>query len=218
MAAKVVNRMSETGMATEEKCGGCGNTYQRLPGAASGLCCRCRKNKRESNGTEKRDPVDPLAFDSQAALDEWYSADALRCHICGGEFPGLYRHVGRVHGIDTREYKIRFGIPMGYGLSGQATRQKQMASGAATAEKMRSAGFKNLAIGRAAKTGRRVAWTPYQARDQVAMMVEAPGHPSNLEGDVDVTCTGCGNPFPMSAKIVLSFQCRAECPSCRSAS
>lgn len=198
---------------TEDKCKGCGHTYQRLPHAKSGLCCGCRRVKLTS-AAKRRPSAEPGAFDSQEALDAWHAADALRCHVCGESFPGLYRHVGLAHGISTRDYKQRFGIPITYGLSGAATREKQRASGAATADKMRAGGFGNLAKGRAAKTGARTAWVPYQAREHAVRMVESPGHPSNYEGETEVTCTGCGNGFLMPANIALSFQCRARCHSC----
>jgi len=122
--------------------------------------------------------------------------------------------LGRAHGVDVREYKERYGIPMTLGLSGKATREKQKACAAATIEKTRATGFKNLATGRANKTGSRVDWTPYQAREQVLQMIESPNHPSHLEGEVELTCTKCGNPFPMSAKVACAFQCRAVCPDC----
>jgi len=203
------------GSAVEDVCSGCGHKYHRLPHATSGLCCGCRRLKRDNTmSTERRPATLPGAFHSQAALDEWYSADALRCHICGESFAGLYRHVGLAHGLSTRDYKKQFGIPMGYGLAGRKTRMMQRACGVATTGKMRDAGFQNLANGRKAKTGTRAQWTAYQVRDHVALMVESPEHPSNYEGDVDVTCTSCGNPFPMPASIVLAFQCRAKCPGC----
>lgn len=199
---------------TESRCIACGNLYQKLPNAKSGRCCNCRKIKRQAQKVKPRPNVTPEAFTTQADLDAWYSADKLRCHICGGAFAGLYRHLGMAHGMDVRQYKERFGIPMTYGLSGRATRIKQQACGAATTDKQRLTGFKNLANGRAKKTGTRVAWTPYQSREHVLQMIESPNHPSQLEGEVEVTCTKCGNPYPMSAKVACAFQCRAVCPSC----
>ncbi len=205
----------------EDTCNGCGNTYQRLPHAKSGLCCSCRRIKRESRvRTDNRTAPDPLAFDSQAALDAWYSADALRCHICGDSFPGLYRHVGMAHGISVRDYKIRYGIPMGYGLSGRATRMKQRACGAATSTKNRESGFDNLEKAREAKRNgeTRTAWVRYQAAEHGVRISESPNPPSRYEGMTEMTCTSCGNHFDMPASIALAFQCRAKCPDCLTAS
>lgn len=201
--------------SSEATCEGCGHTYQRLPTAKSGLCCGCRKLKRAVRKLEIRCGTDAGAITTQAQLDEWYDADKLRCHICGSEFAGLYRHVGRAHGVSPTEYKSRFGIPITYGLAGRATRVKQAACAAATSKKMASIGFANLVKGRAAKTGARAVWTSYQAKDHVVCMVESPNHPSNLEGVVEMTCTSCGNTFPAPASIAASYQCRAKCPSCR---
>ena len=204
-------------MTTEEaRCTSCGNLYHKLPNAKSGRCCNCRRIKREQKKlVREARPADvPGAFTTQADLDEWYAADKLRCHICGGAFAGLYKHLGMAHGMDAREYKVRFGIPTTYGLSGRATREKQRQCAAATTEKQRQTGFQNLANGRANKTGTRVAWAPYQAREHVLRMIESPNHPSQLEGEVEVICTKCGNPYPISAKVACARQCRAVCPSC----
>lgn len=103
---------------------------------------------------------------------------------------------------------------MTYGLSGAATRKKQSICGSTTTEKMRACGYANLEKARNTKTGTRVAWTPYQARDHAVLMVESPNHPSQLEGEVDVICTRCANPFPLPVSIALAFQCRATCPQC----
>lgn len=91
----------------EATCTKCGNKYVRLPRAKSGLCCGCRRLKREMLATEKRPVTDASAFQTQAALVEWHSEDKLRCHICGDSFAGLYRHVPMVHGVTTRDYKMR---------------------------------------------------------------------------------------------------------------
>lgn len=46
-------------------------------------------------------------------------------------------------------------------------------------------------------------------------MVEAPGHPSNYEGEMELTCNVCGGTYEVPATISLSRQCRAKCPSCK---
>lgn len=199
---------------TEAQYANCGHTYQRLPHARSGLCCSCRGVKRRKDAVAPHD-LAPGAFDSQAALDAWYAEDALRCHICGGAYPGLYQHVGRTHGVSAREYKLRYGIPITYGLSGRATRMAQRRNGASTAGKMREAGYANLAAARSRKGHTRTKWAPYQARDHVVKMTEASGHPSNYTGNTWLTCTICGGSFQMPASIALSFQCRARCAACQ---
>lgn len=203
-------------MSREDTCKRCGNTYQRLPRAKSELCCGCRKIKREVKKSMQRvSSADPTAFQTQRELDEWHSHDALRCHICGNSFPGLYRHAPLAHGINVRDYKQRFGIPMTYSLAGKATREKHAACGRATSMKMAADNYANLAHGRAAKTGIRTAWVPYQATEHALRMIESPGHPSNYEGEMELTCRECGNAYEVPASIGLSRQCRAKCPSCK---
>ena len=204
---------------TEDVCTECGHLYLRLPHATSGKCCRCRGGTSHGScDVEHRREVIPGAFTSQAQLDAWYDNDKLRCHICGEEHAGLYRHVGMAHGVDTREYKKMYGIPMTYGLSGKATREKHRQSAANTIEQMKATGFKNLEKGRKARkegSRKRTTWTAYQLKDHMARLIESPNHPSNLEGDVEVVCTQCGTEFPVAATIALQYQCKATCPSCK---
>lgn len=212
-------RCTEKGsMNTEDTCKSCGHTYQRLPRAKSKLCCSCRKIKIEAKKSVSRMVAnDPPAFQTQKELDEWYSHDALRCHICGGNFPGLYRHVSLAHGITARDYKLRFGIPLTYGLAGRTTRQKHAACGCATSVKMSVDGYANLSHARTAKTGTRVAWAPYQAAIHASRMIKSPNHPSNFEGEMELTCRECGDAYEVPASIGLSKQCVAKCPTCRKA-
>jgi hypothetical protein len=141
----------QSGVMKVDICDRCASLYRRLPHAKSGLCCSCRKDKRESEAPARRLSADPLAFQSQAELDAWYSHDLLRCHICGEHTAGLSQHIIKKHGVTPDEYRLRFNIPSGYGLSGRATRIKQRACAAATLDKMRDSGFANLEKARAAK-------------------------------------------------------------------
>lgn len=202
-------------MASEAICIKCGNRYQKLPRSTSGKCCSCRKLARQKVASRQRSETAESAFDSQTALDAWYDHDKLECHLCGGRFAGLYAHVRTAHQMSARDYKLRFGIPMTYGLSGRSTRMKQRACAAATIEKTSKHAFSNLKKGRAARGTSRVSWTRYQANEHVVRMTESDAHPSHYEGYVTMTCTSCGDEFDLPATIALSFQCRAKCPACK---
>jgi hypothetical protein len=50
--------------------------------------------------------------------------DTVRCHECGAWFKGLARHLGAVHGIKSREYKLKHGLKLNSGLVAESTRAK----------------------------------------------------------------------------------------------
>lgn len=43
------------------------------------------------------------------------NTDTIQCHACGKWFKGLQTHI-RMHGMIAREYKLRYGLPLGIGL------------------------------------------------------------------------------------------------------
>ncbi len=58
----------------------------------------------------------------------------LECLICGRELAVLGKHVRSIHGISAEEYKVRFGLPLSRGLTGQVARQKMSEAGKARPE------------------------------------------------------------------------------------
>lgn len=80
-----------------------------------------RKNKNAApvmRGYPRRKPF--------ASLDEvraYFDEDRLVCLICGKSFVKLSNHVVAAHNMESSdEYKIRFGIPVSYGLGGKSFR------------------------------------------------------------------------------------------------
>lgn len=55
--------------------------------------------------------------------------DTVRCHECGLWFKGLSRHIGSVHGITAREYKLKHGLKLQSGLVAESTRGKMIRHG-----------------------------------------------------------------------------------------
>ncbi|HAM34575.1 MAG TPA: hypothetical protein DEB40_03310 [Elusimicrobia bacterium] len=45
-------------------------------------------------------------------------SDKIQCHICGKWFKLLSTHLNQAHGISSRAYKFRFGLPLGFPLCG----------------------------------------------------------------------------------------------------
>jgi predicted transcriptional regulator len=50
--------------------------------------------------------------------------DTVRCHECGLWFKGLARHIGAVHGLSGRDYKLKHGLKLQSGLVAESTRAK----------------------------------------------------------------------------------------------
>ena len=63
----------------------------------------------------------PPPFVSRAEVDAYLSGDQIECLLCGGSFRVLTgKHLRRVHGISSAEYREMFAIPSGRGLCCQA--------------------------------------------------------------------------------------------------
>uniref|UniRef100_UPI003340D940 MucR family transcriptional regulator n=1 Tax=Castellaniella defragrans TaxID=75697 RepID=UPI003340D940 len=71
-------------------------------------------------------PPDALrTISSLADVRAYTSGDRVVCLICGQAFKSVGRHVHHAHGISAREYKIRFGLPIGRGLDAADVREAQ---------------------------------------------------------------------------------------------
>lgn len=62
------------------------------------------------------------SFLTMDAVKDYFDRDKLVCLLCGREFVKLGSHVPQAHAITADDYKIRFGIPMKYGLGGKSFR------------------------------------------------------------------------------------------------
>lgn len=54
-------------------------------------------------------------FQSREEVDAYLSHETITCLLCGGSFEGLAHHL-LMHGVTSREYKLRFGITLNRGL------------------------------------------------------------------------------------------------------
>lgn len=198
----------------ESTCHKCHQTYLKHPRAKLNLCCRCRPKRTKKARVLPIDNLAPNALKTDDELAEYFEHDELECLICHERHAGLYRHVLLAHGVKTRDYKIRFGIPITYGLVGKATKVKMQSSSGATQEKMRASGFENLKKARAARGNSRMAWPTYHRHAHVAKMVESQNHPSKMEG-MDILYCKCGGEVYVPAAAALPLQCRVRCETCK---
>lgn len=50
--------------------------------------------------------------------------DKLQCHICGKWYKSLSTHVNKAHGMNSREYKRQFSLPLSFPLVARSTSRK----------------------------------------------------------------------------------------------
>lgn len=201
---------------TEATCSGCGSTYLKHPRARSTLCCRCKPLRRAK--LQRILPLTnlaPNAIQSDTELSEYLDHDHLECLICHTRHKGLYAHLRMAHGMSTRDYKLKYGIPVTVGLVGKATRDKMQLSAQAVNEKMESGGYNNLKKARSKKGDTRVEWTAYQRKSKAEAMVESDRHPSKMEGLTVLHCHRCGGEVYVPATVSCALQCKVLCGSCK---
>lgn len=61
-------------------------------------------------------------FTNLEDVRRYFDADKIVCLLCGREYVALGGHIMSVHGMSNDDYRIRFGIPFGYGLAGRTFR------------------------------------------------------------------------------------------------
>ena len=68
-------------------------------------------------------------FDSTNEVRAYLAGDRIQCLLCGRSLKSMSKHL-TIHGISPRDYKLRFGIPLTYGLTSEESRKKYQAGGA----------------------------------------------------------------------------------------
>ena len=63
-------------------------------------------------------------FKTQKEVNEYFSHNKIQCLICGKWFKSLAAHIAMKHGINVREYKDKFNLPLTQSLSCKNTRKK----------------------------------------------------------------------------------------------
>lgn len=192
----------------------CGRYFWAHSRARNRVCCACRTLRAQK---PRLIPTpDTQVFHSLDEARAYLNVEKPRCLICGAEKAGLYAHVRTAHHISPDDYKIMFGIPLSWGLTGTSTKEKFRRCAAATQEQLRDAGYPNLAKARAAKPQTRRQQPSYVRRDWGAKMAALPNHLSNLEGEEDAYCSHCGAPMKVHPLWALRT-CSLLCGNCRAA-
>lgn len=56
-------------------------------------------------------------------IEAYLDGETVLCLLCGRQYTALGGHLGAVHQLSSDDYKIRFGIPLRYGLASKPFRQ-----------------------------------------------------------------------------------------------
>jgi hypothetical protein len=67
-------------------------------------------------------------FETREEVNNYLNSDRLICLLCGKTYKSLCTHV-RVHGITADDYKEKYGLPFGCGLTCESTRKMNIKHG-----------------------------------------------------------------------------------------
>ncbi|MGE5522367.1 MAG: MucR family transcriptional regulator [Rhodospirillaceae bacterium] len=160
-----------------------------------------------------------LKFQTQEELDVYFSQSRLRCLLCGKSFAGLNQHLTRNHQMPAREYKIMFGIPLGYGLLGCEAKAKLITHGHNMAADVGSEQLKAMHAARS-HTGGVVSHAPVITRKRQEIALEklagSPMHISKVAVNemVETFCDACGAQMERSKFAVITKKSRLLCADC----
>jgi len=65
-----------------------------------------------------------MKFKSRKEIDEYFEGNKIKCLICGKYLKSLAKHLVYKHQITADEYKKKFGLPWGRGLTADDTKKK----------------------------------------------------------------------------------------------
>lgn len=116
--------------------------------------------------------------------------------------------------MSTDDYKLRFGIPLSWGLTGTATKARLQQSARTTCEQLQSQGYPNLVKARTKKPLARRQPPSYVRSAWGSKMAALPNHLSKLQGVEDAYCSACGALMKVHALWALRT-CSLLCDTCR---
>ena len=124
--------LTQKGGTVTATCVNCGEGFWMHPVfGRSTRCCGCRVVHQEEMQNKYTDSYKPVAgypkpeqFQDESAIHEYFGHHKLTCLECGHAFRGLQQHINHMHLMAADDYKVKFGIPLGYGLVGTETKEK----------------------------------------------------------------------------------------------
>ncbi len=210
-------------------CVDCGQGFWQHPQGRSKRCCGCRVThyeKMQNKYTDSYKPVHgypkPVQFQEESEIHAYFGHYKLTCLECGHEFRGLQQHINHMHLMSADDYKIKFGIPLGYGLVGAETKEKlkdfaTKLNASLTSEELAEK-VKKMHAANPHKGGI-VSTQPVIKKKRQALvrnMYESENHISRtLSGKTLAPCSECGDMHEVAAWSAVTNPCRIKCKQCK---
>ena len=140
---------------------------------------------------------------------KYVSEDKVICLLCGQKKKAIGTHLIKLHSMSTEDYRQKYGIPYGIGLTGQPTKEKRSINAKAYLKSIGEDEMnRRLESGRASRTNgpqRIVSTVRTQRKDRIKTVHEAP--------PVTRECYLCGG--LMTGSGVFAFRKYVTCPKHR---
>lgn len=194
-------------------------------------CCGCRVAHYQKMQAKLTDSYTPKAgfpktqqFQDEPELAEYLSNHKLTCLECGHEFRGLQQHINHRHLMSADEYKVKFGIPLGYGLVGSETKELlkvyQTAANAALTKEELTVRVERMHAAHP-RTGGIVSTQPIIKKKRAAVikkMIASDRHISKtVTGTTFAPCSQCGDVYEAATWSVVTNPCGVKCTKCSTA-
>lgn len=210
----------------EIKCSDCHKSFYQFRGNGKRytLCCLCLKKKRILRfGSavivkESYPKITPLQ--TLEEIEEYFNTEKIVCLLCGNEYFKLDHHLKSIHGIDTRTYKLKFGLSLIRGLTGIISHEKLVDHGYKMLTKNTAAGIKmqDMIIKRGNHTEYSHSPALMKKRaDSTKNAIHSPKHICNLKNEVIVFCSDCGAELPkkVTEMVAITHRCKMYCKKCK---
>jgi DNA-directed RNA polymerase subunit RPC12/RpoP len=210
-------------------CVECGQAFWQHKQGRSNRCCGCRvahKEKMQNKWTDSYKPVPgyptPAQFQEESEIIEYFGHYKLTCLECGHAFRGLQQHINHMHLMSAADYKVKFGIPLGYGLVGTGTKEKLQAYAATVTAKL-TAEEKDERVRRMRAahplTGGIASTQPVIKKKRAATVKKMLASENRINRTVSGTtlapCSVCGVVYEVAAWSAVTNPCRIQCKKCR---
>jgi hypothetical protein len=163
-----------------------------------------------------------VQFQTMEEVEAYLNQDRIDCLLCGRRYKMLNSHVGRMHQMDLREYKIKCGLPLTSGLISASTRERLVELGykqieGLTPEEVTARMHK----AKAAQTGPpadQIHGSPAilnMRRANLKAAADAGAHISLRTAKIPWKCVDCGADVMVGEVFAITNPCRVYCKRCR---
>jgi hypothetical protein len=222
--------LTQIGGSVTATCADCGQAFWMHPiFGRSTRCCGCRvaqKEKTQNKYTDSYKPVygypKPVQFQEESEIHDYFGHHKLTCLECGHQFRGLQQHINHMHLMSADDYKVKFGIPLGYGLVGAETKEKLRTfttelNARLTSEELAEKVQKMHAAH--PRTGGISSTQPVIKKKRQTIgkkLSESENHICRtVSGTTLAPCSECGDMYVVAAWSAVTDPCRIKCKKCK---